>query len=496
MGELASVDVNELVHLCAVDDQLYCKTFFPRTFRQEFPAFDDQVSTLLHAPEHRYVALKMFRGSAKTTRLRAFVSKRIAYAISNTIVFGSNAQKHAGFSLKWIRKQVEFNLRWAHTFGLMKGETWNDEHVEIIHRVDGRRVNLLALGITGQVRGINIEDYRPDLIVLDDPDNEETTRTEDQREKTSDLIFGALQKSLAPETENPTAKMVLLQTPFNRFDTISTVSGDNPELPEKPESWHVVTISCFGEDGESTWPARYPTNTLLKEKAEHRRLRKMSLWMREMECKIVASETASFDLEWLKYWDDTGLPPGMTKYIAIDPASSESKTADDQVIGVVGFRGQDIYVVEYTAEKGEMPEQAAVTFIGYLCSHVIHRAAVETIGYQRVLAWFIKKAMTAARRWCVVEEIQDRRKKSDRIIQALRNNAANGHLYVSRKHSKFIEQFGEYRPGVEMKDDVLDMVAMAITAHRGYRLDGEDEVQVLDESNIPELRLELAHAAP
>lgn len=485
----AEIPVNELVELCAVDDQLYCKTFFPRTFRQEFPLFHDEVTQLLDSPEYRYVGLKMYRGAAKTTRLRALTSKRIAYALSNTILFVSNAQKHSGFSLKWIRKQVEFNTHWAGTFGLRPGKTWNDEQLEIIHGVDDRVINILAYGITGQIRGVNLDDFRPDFIVIDDPDNEETTNTAEQREKTSDLVFGALQKSLAPPTENPTAKMVLLQTPFNQFDLISTC--------EKSPSWHVATYGCFDERGKSRWPGRYTDEFLQAEKLEHARMNKMSLWMREMECKIVAAETASFDLGWLKYWDKTGLPPGLVKYIAVDPASSDSKSADDQVIGVVGFKGKDIYICAYTAEKGEMPEAAAMTFIGFLGAHTIHRAVVEATAYQRVLAWYIEKTMREQRRWVVIDQIQDKRKKSDRIIQALRAAAANGNLYVHSSMVKFIQQFGDFRPGVDMHDDVIDMVSMAVCAHKGYDIDTENESNpVLDESHIPALERDLELIAP
>lgn len=484
------ITTEELVDLCSADDQLYCQTFFPKTYRQDFPVWHDQVVDLLQHPDHRYVGLKMYRGSAKTTRVRTFASKRIAYAISNTIMIVGNAQKHAGYSLKWLRMQVLHNRRWADTFGLRPGATFNDEHLEIIHGVDGRVIHVLAFGITGAIRGVNLDDFRPDLIIIDDPDSEETTKTPEQREKTSDLVFGALQKSLAPPTENPTAKMVLLQTPFNQFDLIATC--------EKSPEWHVPTISCFDESGKSSWEARYPTEFLQKEKNEHVRLRKMALWMREMECKIVANEMATFDEEWLRYWDDPGmvLPVGLSKVVPIDPASSDSKTADDQVVGVIGFKGPDIYLIDYTAEKGEMPEAAATTVLGYLVSHKPYKIVVESVAYQRVLAWFIRKAMTAARRWCMVEEFQDRRKKSDRIIQSLRTPAANGHLWISRKHTKFIEQYVMYRPGLEMHDDVIDMLSIGVSAHRGdVTPDGED-VPAIDESHIPALEFNGDQLAP
>lgn len=485
------VSTAELVELCAADDQLYCRTFFPRTYRQDFPAFHDDVVETIENPDHRYVGLKMFRGSAKTTRVRTIASKRIAYAISNVIVIVGNAQKHAGYSLKWLRMQMMHNHYWRDTFGLRIGDTFNDEHIEVVNTILDQRIHVLSFGITGAIRGINIEDYRPDFIIIDDPDNEETTNTPEQRNKTSDLVFGALQKSLAPPTENPTAKMVLLQTPFNEFDLITTC--------EKSPEWHVPTIGCFTEDGKSVWESRYPTEFLRKEKAEHARIRKMALWMREMECKIVAQETAAFDGGWLKYWDDPGkmLPPGLTKLIAIDPASSESKNADDQVVGVLGFKGRDVYIIDYTAEKGEMPEAAASTVLGFMATHRPYKIVVEAIAYQRVLAWFLRKAMTLAKRWLMVEEMQDRRKKSDRIIQALREIAANGHLHCSRRHEKFIQQFTEFRPGYEMHDDVLDMASLGVSAHRGdVQLEDESGIPVIDESHIPALERNMDTIAP
>lgn len=488
------INISELVALCAVDDQLYCKTFFPRTYRQDFPAFHDDMLNTLENSQYRYVAFKMFRGSAKTTRIRTFTSKRIAYGISKTIIFVSNAQKHAGYSLKWIRRQVDFNTQWAQTFKLKRGSVWNDEQIEIIHGIDEYPINVLALGITGQVRGINLDDFRPDLILVDDPDNEETTNTPEQREKTSDLVFGALGKSLAPPTEAPSAKMVLAQTPFNSFDLITTCESD--------PSWHTVEIGCFDNQGESTWPARFPTQFLLQEKQSHIRLNKLSLWMREMECKIVAKETASFDVAWLRYWDEKGLPPGLRRVISIDPASSEAKEADDQVVGLIGFKGKDVYVVDYTDEKGEMPEAAAVTFTKYLTSYAIHKAYVEKNGYQRVLAWYLEKVMKSIRKWITITLVEARGNKADRIIQALRDTAANGNLWVSVKHAKFIQQFGDFAPGKKMHDDVLDMVAQAIIADKLRLIADEEEGAIegdfykVDENYIPVLERAAETFAP
>lgn len=479
-----SLTLEDAVALGAVDDDFYGHYFFPRTLRQKSPAFGADLSKLLDDPSARYVAVKMFRGSAKTSRLRLKVSKLIAYGISPLTLFVSNAQKHSIYSLKWIRKQVEFNYRWANAFGLVKGATWSDEMLEIRSTLTGESFYVAALGITGQIRGVNIDDLRPTYIVLDDPDNEETTATEEQRTKTAELVFGALQNSLVPETENPHAKMVVLQTPSaSREDLISTCCN-NP-------SWRHLTVSCFDGQGKSTWPERYPLEVLEKEKKSYVHMNKLSTWLREMECKVVSTETCSFKAEWLRYWDQ--LPDGLFIIIPIDPASSESKTADDQVVGAVGFlpttKGVDVYLVDYTANKGEMPDAAATTFFEFAYKYRAQRGAVESTAYQRVLAWYLKREMEKQRRYLPIDQLDDRRKKTDRLLQTIVPYAAFGHLYVHKSHTKFIEQFMEHSNTASGHDDCLDMLSIGIMSYEnaeGY-LDADFERIPGEEKSIPAL---------
>jgi hypothetical protein len=478
VADLVAITPEEITLLGAEDSEFFNRHFFPRTFRQESPEFHRDVDALLDGPD-RYVALKMFRGSAKTTKVRAFAAKRMSYGISRTIVFVGNAQKNSIYSLRWIRKQVMSNSPWASHFGLVPGSPWTDEHICIVHTKLGIEINVIALGVTSQIRGINLDDYRPDLIIPDDIDNEETTNTPEQREKTSDLL-GSLEKALAPPTEDLHAKMVVLQTPINAFDYITTIS--------KSDKWKCVTFSCFDDAGKSRWEARLPTAFLEREKREHIQLNKLHLWLREMECKIVNKESASFRFDWLRYW--TELPKGLDVILAIDPASSEAKDADDQVLGAVGFAGRDLYLIAYTAEKGEMPDRLSNTFFNYIRDFGPRKAAVETVAYQRILKWYLEEQMRKQRIFLLVEAVDDKRKKSDRILQALLEPAAHGHLYVHASHTKFIEQFSEYSPFSRGHDDVLDMVAIAVASRRsgtGTTYEGEYD-RILDgERMIPDL---------
>ena len=470
---------SEVIRLGAVDSEFFNRTFFPKTFRQASPAFHQEVADYFDNPHLRYVGLKMFRGSAKTTLVRANLAKRISYGISRTVVIVGNSQGHAAYSLRWLSKQMKHNLPWSSFFRLVPGDVWREgEHIEIINETLGTRTNLVALGITGQIRGINLDDYRPDFICADDIDNEETTATAEQRAKTSDLM-GSLEKALAPPTECAWAKMVEAQTPINLFDYISVVSKD--------PGWTTAIYSCFDEAEKSIWEDRYPTAFLRKEKERHVRLHKLSLWMREMECKVVASEKSSFKAEWLKFYEPSDLPAGGHVRLAIDPASSAAKTADDQVLIAVKVVGKDVYVLDYTDAKGENPEQLTFNFFRFIREYQPRVAKVETVAYQKTLKWYLEKRMREMRIWLHLEPVDDKRKKSDRIIQNLGELAAHGHLYVKPSQVKLIQQFSDYAPDVEMHDDVLDALAMAIQGAIGSGNYIDAESLRVEEESYPAL---------
>ena len=461
----------EAVKLGAESLVTYGRLFFPRTIRQNPAPAHYEIGRELYSLS-RFNAVKMARGFAKTTWLRVYTSQRIAYGISRTIMYTSVSQQHATFSIRWLKRQIQYNRQWADAFGLKKGSKWTDEHIEIIHGIEEVPINVLALGITGQIRGFNLDDFRPDLIIGDDLCNEENTATPEQRKKLSDLFFGGLANSLAPASEIPSAKLVLLQTPLHKEDLI--------EVCMKDPSWHGISVSCFTPDGESAWPARWTTEELVAAKAAHRLRGQYALWMREMEVKVVNSEEKTFNTGMLQYWEEA--PKRGKVALAIDPASSESKTADDNVILTGALVEGRIFVLEYHAATGVMPDLAATKFFEQVFRWGVMRAVSESISYQRVLAWFLEQEMQKRKVWVPIRKIQDRRKKSDRIVQAISFLLHTGKIVVHRSMEKLIQQLEDYDPTIEQHDDVIDALSMLIMELMPNLLEQQDD----EESDVIE----------
>jgi phage terminase large subunit-like protein len=488
------INVKELVELCAVDSVLFAETFFPKTMRMKSPPFAKKVWEKLDGTS-RLVSLQIFRGGSKTSICRVFGAKKIAYAQARTILWIGKSQDKAIHSVKWLRKQVEFNKLFANTFGLRPGSKWQDIECEIYHGIEETPITILAYGITGPIRGINIDDYRPDLILLDDIIDEEIAASPIQRETIEKLVYGALKESLAPATEAPDAKMVMLQTPMDGED-ISMKSLNDPEWDAiRVPCWTIDTENLPLEERQSSWEDRFPSETLREEKEAAIYRNQISIFSREKECKIVTRETSTFLPEWLRYYD---LEPEDHHYtiMVIDPVPPPSeaeikkgfKNKDYEAITVMTRVGSNFYVREYSVKRGHDPSWTIAEFFRLAIKYNPREVLVESVAYQRTLAWLLRKAMEQQRRYFVINEITDKRKKFQRIVDGLSGPAANGKLYVKRNHVEFIQQFTAY-PNVA-HDDVIETVAVGCAKLSGANAmdDAEswDDI-IAGEKDLPQL---------
>lgn len=465
-GPTESLPLEEAVMLGAVDGEFFSHYFFPKTVRQDSPLFARRMWQLLDDPNARYTNFQIFRGGAKTTRARIYTARRIAYGLAHTILYIGKSEGHAVRSIAWIKRAVEQNRMYSETFNLRPGSKWSEVEAEIIHGTDEYPIWIMGMGITGSVRGINRDDFRPDLIIVDDVLDDENSATPEQRNKLENLLLGAVKASLAPASETPDAKMVIVQTPLNKEDA-STKALIDPEFRSlKIGIWTPETADLPTEQQESIWPSRYPSEVMRKEKAAYIARNKLSVWLREFEVKIISSETADFRPEWLQFY--TEAPRCSFTVMGIDPVPPPSeiqiakgmKDKDFECLAVVGFSAGKFYLLEYSMHRGHDPSWTSAEFLRLAIKYWPRIVAVESIAYQRTLAWILRQVMARAARYFPIREVTDKRKKRDKIIDSLNGVASESKLYVHPSHVEFIQQFGEY-PDV-VHDDVLDAVGIAI----------------------------------
>jgi hypothetical protein len=97
----------ELIRLCAVDSDFFAHMFFPEAFRGRSPRYAASLAKALDDPKVRLFQALVFRGGAKTTMLRSFAARRIAFGTSRTILFIAASESHAVRSVQWLRGKIE-----------------------------------------------------------------------------------------------------------------------------------------------------------------------------------------------------------------------------------------------------------------------------------------------------------------------------------------------------------------------------------------------------
>jgi len=376
------------------------------------------------------------------------------------------SEGHAIRSVRWIKNQVQTNRRFADTFRLTPGTKWQDTEAEISHGVDENRVWIMAAGITGSIRGVLQEDFRPDLIILDDVIDDENAGTLEQREKIKDRINGAVKESLAPASESPDAKIVMLQTPIHLEDASCAALID--------DEWASAVYGCFTPETaglpidmqQSSWPSRWPDDVLRKEKRHAIARNKSSIWYREKECKLISPETTAFHNKWLRFYDSSQLPSVGQRVLVIDPVPPPSpreleaglEKKDFECHHVVQRSGNDYYSVDYEQKKGHDPSWSIATMFGLAEKWNVQKIMVESVAYQRTLAWLIRQAMDERHRYWQVVEFTDPRSKFSKIVDSLNGIASSGHLHLKAEQSDLIMQFNDY-PRVS-HDDALETLAL------------------------------------
>lgn len=464
-----SVALEEAVRLGAIDTEFYAHTFFPKTFRQKSPPFASHIWSPLEDVKARLVNLICFRGSSKTTRLRVFGSKRIAYGISRTIFCVSAAERDAIRTVTWIRNQVERNTKWRNTFKLKPGKKWEETQIEIEHEAFGHTVWVLAAGINGSLRGINFDDYRPDLILLDDPQTDEMASSEEQREKVSDLVFGAVLNSLAPKVDEPNAKLVMAITPQHPQDISQQALKDPEWISRVIPCWTLETLDKPVSEQESAWPERFPTEELRAEKRGAIRRNKLSIFTREKECKLIGKESAVFLPHWLNLRKGEA-PRGHTAVLAIDPVPPPSErqmskglAGKDYEAHYVWSRvGDQYHLCDFARSRGHDPSWTLATAFSLARKWRVLRIVFDAVAYQRSLEWLFTEAMKRNRQWYQIVPIADGMKKYARITSVLNGLASNGQLWIGEEHTIFAEQFEAYGPLYGGHDDDLDASALAL----------------------------------
>lgn len=296
------------------DFKFFLRTYLPHYFDTALSSQHNEMTRAVQVME-RQVLIVAAGGWGKSTIVTlGYILWRILNGSAHCIVIASMTEDIAAQATQLIKLELGDNERIIEDYGKLQGRyQWSDNDF-----VTDNDIRVVARGAGQAFRGIKWRQYRPDLVVLDDIEDEEIAISSRRTAKTLNWIHSTVRPRMAAVNW----QLICVANLMGR----SGVVGHMLYHPDY-KAWKRHLFPCYDENKHSTWPSKWPDKKLKQLKLEIGAIR----FAREMECQPI-DDTHCFQPE-MTHWYDQSLLIKMQDSIGfIDPSVLESGKGDFKAI--------------------------------------------------------------------------------------------------------------------------------------------------------------------
>lgn len=332
----AIVDRQQMRFALRESGELFIEFFLGDELTFPVPLMHVEVWKLLTNTVLQRVLLAIPRDHAKTTLAKLCVIWYFLYTAHRFAVYVSNTNGRAKDACRDITNFLRgdnFRTIFGDVKFIKESET---ESIWIfdIPLGDGKykRCILRAIGAGQTMRGINVDNQRPDIAVVDDLEDNDNTESETLQKKLDLWVFGPFIKALARQK-----KIIWLGNMLKKTSLLARLTM-NPK-------WNPVVFGCLVKD-EATgrivplWQDRWPLEELIEDFAEYRDLGLIETWMCEM-MNMPGHGKNGFTAEMMYFQPRPETDEVKAAFLVLDPAFGEKESNDDSSITVHVIRESD-----------------------------------------------------------------------------------------------------------------------------------------------------------
>lgn len=439
-------EIKKYYEMLMSDVSLFAKVVLPNVVTHKIPSFHEELYKQLPFKERLVVAAP--RGFAKS-KISSIIYPIWLCCVGNRkkeIVIISASETLAKEMLRQIKLELETNTMLISLFGDMRSEKWSETHI-----ITTSGVSIRARGAGGQIRG-----FRPDCLIFDDIETDETVKSEEQRKKLKDWMMKA-----ALPTLKPNGQVVMVGSIIDYLALLN-------DLLEAQNGWgkmRIMAYRSFDEVvGNETWPELWPHDKLQQRKKD------IGSWAFAAEYmnNPISDSSAPIKPEHIRQWKE--LPEDISCVITVDPAYSEDDKADWKVASLIGIDTQhNRYMINYI--RTHLPSSefySAVLNMWQQNKHRVTALGIPNSGTEKSFFESFVKYASEKKLYPPVVELknsfmtaagQNVRNKKDRIIAALQPLFEQGKYYISPSQLEVRDELLQI--GSSRWDDIVDTMAYA-----------------------------------
>jgi len=344
-----SDEIKDLLAECYKSDKIFAKTLFPESFFGPMTLLHDQIFELIESDEP-YVAIAAPRGIGKTTICRTKASKNILYQDSFFIPYVSKSHDAALLQTENLKRDLTSNTEIKKLFGPIKTKAaMGDDFQESFSKKSwvGYKTLVIPRGAGQQIRGLVYNNYRPDLFIIDDLEDDEQIENDEYRARIKYWFHSVLMKAISRYHHNW------------RIIYIDTVKHEDSLLEELLASsrWASARLELCDDNLQSRVPEIFTNEEIKEEYDYHEDNGILDVFYREYRNLPIATADAIFQKNYFRYYDPAEAnllgDRGIEFMVICDPAKTvKLHSADSAVVGIgIDTRDNKIYIHDIEAGK-------------------------------------------------------------------------------------------------------------------------------------------------
>lgn len=285
--------------------------------------FQKDILRLTEDRSNKLACVVAFRGSAKSTLVTLSYSLWAVLGIQQKkfVLIVCQTQAQAKQHMTNLRRELEQNTLLRSDLGPFREDAGVGEWgmASLVFKNTGARIMVASLDQS--IRGVRHREHRPDLIILDDIEDINSTKTLEGRNKNFDWFT----REIIPLGDIGTR--VILVGNLLHEDSLMMRLRKKIDRKELDGVFHWYPL--LDEQERCLWPGKFDTPEKIEEL--RRSVANDLAWQQEYLLKIISDVTRVVWPEWIQYYKEEDLPKHVKPrniLVGVDLAISQRDTAD------------------------------------------------------------------------------------------------------------------------------------------------------------------------
>ena len=482
---------------CATSLEKFAKTYFPEIFTSTFSPlhkeiFESAEEMILRRKRRKnYYVRAAPRGHGKSQVISfLLIIWVVVYKYKRNILLISDTLDQAKSFISAIKTEFEENELLITDFGnLVSEEKWAADKI-----ITKNKVQVYGRGAGQKLRGNKYGSIRPELVIVDDLENDEAVETEQQRKKLFNWFMKALLPVGTPSTDyiyigtvlhyESLLQKLLTNASFSmwnrkKYQAVQHFS-DSPLWDDWEQMMTDENNVNAGEDAynfylenraemlagvESLWPESGPD---YYENMMELRLSDSASFASEYQNEPIDPANAEFMPEWIDYYYE--LPEIVEVYGACDPSLGKDRSDRGAIIWAGKDKTGYLYILEVLMGRYKPDHLIDLIIAGAMHYRTkMQSITIETVQFQAMFKDEVAKRGLNAGIQIPINEFNSKVPKEVRL-RGLIPRIKNKYIKFRKDQMVLVNEFLRFPKGSDDGMDAVNMICSAAFPDSGHQL--------------------------